>query len=130
MARTSRKSGKASLICVPVSLKAALYVRLSAEDNGKVGRDSIENQLELLQNFAEQTEQMQIVGVYIDNGQTGTDFERPEWERLMEDVKKQRVSCVIVKDLSRFARNYLEAGDYLQKIFPFMGVRFIAVNDR
>lgn len=130
MARTSRKSGKASLIRVPVGMKTALYVRLSAEDNGKAGRDSIKNQLEFLQDFAAQIEQIQIVGIYIDNGQTGTDFERPEWERLMEDIKRKRVNCVIVKDLSRFARNYLEAGDYLQKIFPFMGIRFIAVNDQ
>lgn len=130
MARKSRKGEQVSLPGIPDILPAGLYVRLSAEDNGRVGGDSIENQLELLQNFAEQTEQIQVVETYIDNGQTGTDFERPEWERLMEDVKKRRINCVIVKDLSRFARNYLEAGDYLQKIFPFMGVRFIAVNDQ
>lgn len=60
---------------IPDILPAGLYVRLSAEDNGRVGGDSIENQLELLQNFAEQTEQIQVVETYIDNGQTGTDFD-------------------------------------------------------
>lgn len=73
---------------------------------------------------------IRVAGTYIDNGQTGTDFERPEWERMMEDAKKGRINCIVVKDLSRFARNYLEAGDYLEEIFPFLGVRFIAVNDQ
>ena len=54
---------------------------------------------------------------------------RPEWEHMMTDVRTHKINCIIVKDLSRFAMNYLEAGDYLEKIFPFMGVRFIAVND-
>lgn len=130
MARTSRKKRQGSSLGVSGIMKAALYVRLSVEDNGSIGRDSVENQLELLQNFSNQFEQIKIVKTYIDNGQTGTDFVRPEWERLMGDVKNRIVNCIIVKDLSRFARNYLEAGDYLQKIFPFIGVRLIAVNDQ
>lgn len=157
MARTSRKQGKiAEQIKAPV-MKIALYVRLSDEDNGGKSVDGIDNQLELLLDFTRRLETMEtlkdtsmpfgrkvetlkdtyipsgnkieMVDTYMDNGQTGTDFERPGWERMMEDVKKGRINCVIVKDLSRFARNYLEAGDYLEKIFPFLGVRFIAVND-
>lgn len=128
MPRRSRKNGTKQL---ELSIwKTALYVRLSIEDNGKKGGDSAENQLDFLKNFAEQHEWMKIVESYIDNGQTGTDFERPEWERLLSDIRKRRVNCIIVKDLSRFARNYLEAGDYLQKIFPFMGIRLIAINDQ
>lgn len=130
MARTSRKSEKILSKDITLSIKAALYVRLSNEDNGGKGTDSIHNQLELLLNFAEKIENMEIVETYMDNGRTGTDFDRPEWERMLGDIKGQKVNCVIVKDLSRFARNYLEAGDYLEKIFPFLGVRFIAVNDR
>lgn len=130
MARTSRKKGQGSSMTVSGIMKAALYVRLSVEDNGSIGRDSVENQLGLLQNFSDQFEQIKVVKTYIDNGQTGTDFVRPEWERLMGDVKNRIVNCIVVKDLSRFARNYLEAGDYLQKIFPFIGVRLIAVNDQ
>lgn len=65
----------------------------------------------------------------MDNGETGVDFKRDEFERLMEDVRGGRVDCIIVKDLSRFGRNYIETGEYLEKVFPFLGIRFIAVND-
>lgn len=130
MARTSRKIDNILQQDRVPSVKAALYVRLSNEDNGGRGTDSIHNQLELLLNFAEEFENMEIVETYTDNGRTGTDFDRPEWERMLADIKEKKIDCVIVKDLSRFARNYLEAGDYLEKIFPFLRVRFIAVNDR
>ena len=130
MARTSRKIENTLPQNTVMPVKAALYVRLSNEDNGGKGTDSIHNQLELLLNFAEGIENIEIVETYTDNGRTGTDFDRPEWERMLSDVKEQKVNCIIVKDLSRFARNYLEAGDYLEKIFPFLGVRFIAVNDQ
>lgn len=129
MARTSRKNQETMKKTEVPVMKVALYARLSIEDNGCKGRDSIQNQLTLLQDFAGQLKNAKIIDTYVDNGHTGTDFARPEWERMMEDIKAQRVDCIIVKDLSRFARNYLEAGEYLQKIFPFMGVRFIAVND-
>lgn len=130
MARTSRKIENTLSKNRSLPVKAALYVRLSNEDNGGKGTDSIHNQLELLLNFAEEIENIEIVETYTDNGRTGTDFDRPEWERMLQDVNEQKVNCIIVKDLSRFARNYLEAGDYLEKIFPFLGVRFIAVNDQ
>ena len=143
MARTSRKQGKAIEQTKAPVIKVALYVRLSNEDNGGKSMDGIDNQLELLLEFTKRFEKeetlkdtcmpcgrkVEIIETYMDNGQTGTDFERPGWERMMEDVKKGRINCIIVKDLSRFARNYLEAGNYLEKIFPFLGVRFIAVND-
>ena len=129
MARTSRKQAFFVPETKNSAIKIALYVRLSNEDNGGKGKDSINNQLELLLDFSKQLEDAEIVETYIDNGHTGTDFERPEWEHMMTDVRTHKINCIIVKDLSRFARNYLEAGDYLEKIFPFMGVRFIAVND-
>ena len=130
MARTSRKQGKAAARFKPTAVEAGLYVRLSDEDNGGRSADGIDNQLEYLLEFVKQFEKMKVAETYMDNGQTGTDFERPGWERMMEDAKCGRINCIIVKDLSRFARNYLEAGDYLEKIFPFLGIRFIAVNDR
>lgn len=144
MARTSRKpgsslwgyldairqeEGKAAGPLKLPAVEAGLYVRLSNEDNGGKSTDGIDNQLELLLEFVKQFEKVKTVETYMDNGQTGTDFERPGWERMMEDAKCGRINCIIVKDLSRFARNYLEAGDYLEKIFPFLGIRFIAVND-
>lgn len=130
MARTSRKQVKNLQEDKAELMKIGLYVRLSDEDNGGAGKDSIKNQKELLIEFAHRIEQSKTVEIYVDNGHTGTDFARPEWERMMEDIKKHKINCVIVKDLSRFARNYLEAGDYLEKIFPFLEVRFIAVNDQ
>lgn len=129
MARTSRKQGKAAEQPKAPAMEVGLYIRLSNKDNGGKSADGIDNQLELLLEFVKQFK-IEIVETYIDNGQTGTDFERSGWERMMEDAKKGRINCIIVKDLSRFARNYLEAGDYLEKIFPFLGIRFIAVNDR
>lgn len=129
MARISRKANTAPDVHKRVLWNLAMYVRLSVQDNGLIGRDSVNNQLELIQNFVPKITDVSECYTYIDNGNTGTDFERMQWEQLMSDVRTKKVNCIIVKDLSRFARNYIEAGDYLEKIFPFLGVRFIAVND-
>ena len=72
---------------------------------------------------------LNLVGTFIDNGYTGTDFDRPEWQKLMEAVQAKEVDCIIVKDLSRLGRNYIETGEFLEKICPFFGIRFIAIND-
>lgn len=72
---------------------------------------------------------MQFCGLYCDNGRTGTNFQRPEFDRLMDDVRAGKIDCIIVKDLSRFGRNYKETGNYLERIFPYLDVRFVAVND-
>lgn len=108
---------------------AAAYVRLSVEDSGKPGADTIEGQKTLLTSFIEAQTDMELVALFCDNGRTGTDFDRPQFEKMMEEVRKGRVDCIVVKDLSRFGRNYKETGNYLERIFPFLGVRFIAVND-
>lgn len=129
MARTSRKK-QVDVESAAINMwRVALYVRLSVEDNGVIGRDSANNQSELVQDFVNKMENVSETCIYIDNGATGTDFKRTKWEQLAEDVKCRKINCVVVKDLSRFARNYIEAGDYLEKIFPFLGVRFIAIND-
>ena len=109
--------------------RTAAYVRLSVEDSGKPGADTIEGQKNLLLHFIENEKSLSLYGLFCDNGRTGTDFERPEFEKLMEAVKHGEVDCIVVKDLSRFGRNYKETGNYLERIFPFLGVRFIAVND-
>lgn len=70
-----------------------------------------------------------LISVYIDNGESGVNFHRSDFERLLEDVRTGKINCIIVKDLSRFGRNYIETGEYLEQVFPFLGVRFIAVND-
>ena len=109
--------------------RTAAYVRLSVVDSGKPGADTIEGQKNLLLHFIENDQSLTLYGLFCDNGRTGTDFERPEFEKLMEAVKHGEVDCIVVKDLSRFGRNYKETGNYLERIFPFLGVRFIAVND-
>ena len=109
---------------------AAVYARLSVEDNNRAGdRESITMQRYMLEKYVEAQTDMRLCGVFCDNGETGTNFERPEFERLMEEIRGRRIDCIVVKDLSRFGRNYVETGYYLEKIFPYLGVRFVAVND-
>ena len=113
--------------------KAGIYARLSS-DQDKVKNESVEMQVKIAEKYIEdinekQPEQIEIADRYIDLGKTGSNFKRDEFERLMQDIRLGEINCVVVKDLSRFGRNYLEAGNYIEKIFPFLGVRFIAVSD-
>lgn len=110
------------------SAKAGSYSRLSREDGDKLESDSIRNQRDFISDYAAR-KGISIAEEYIDDGYSGTTFERPAFERMMEDVKKKKINCIIVKDLSRLGRNYIETGRYLEQIFPFLGVRFIAIND-
>ena len=107
----------------------ALYIRLSKEDGGKNNSNSILNQKAVLMNFISEKEEFNLYSVYIDNGYSGTNFERPAFQKMIADMKLGRINCIIVKDLSRLGRSYLESGNYLEKVFPFYHVRFIAVND-
>ena len=109
--------------------QAALYVRLSREDGDKEESNSVSNQKDLLQQFAILEPDIFVHDVYVDDGWSGTNFERPDFIRMMKDIKLGVVNCVIVKDLSRFGRNYIDAGQYLEKLFPLMDVRFISVTD-
>ena len=110
--------------------QTAIYARLSIENSGKDDEgDSIANQISFCKDYLKDKNDLKLYDVYEDNGQKGTRFDRPEFQRLMDDVRSGKVKCIVVKDLSRFGRNYLEAGEYLEKIFPFMGVRFISITD-
>lgn len=133
MARPAKRRQQAEVKAVQHEVpseiyKTAIYTRLSREDNLDQS-DSIENQIALLEDYIAGRPYLHKVGVYIDNGFTGTNFDRPEWQRLMEDVKAGTINCIVVRDLSRLGRNYIETGDFLEKICPFLGIRFIAVND-
>lgn len=108
---------------------ADAYFRLSKEDGDKSESDSIVNQKALVKEFLKAHPEIQIYQEKIDDGFTGINFERPAFQEMLEDIRSGKVNCVIVKDLSRFGRNYIEAGRYIEKIFPYLGVRFIAVND-
>lgn len=111
------------------SFLAALYMRLSKDDGDKVESDSIRNQRSLLRDFVKQHSDITLVKEYVDDGFSGTNFERPDFQRMLEDARNHKINCIIVKDLSRLGRNYIETGRYLEKIFPVLGIRFIAVND-
>lgn len=108
---------------------ATLYLRLSRDDGDKEESNSITGQRELLRDYISQRPELREFAVRVDDGFSGSTFERPSFQKMIEDVKAGRTDCIIVKDLSRFGRNYLDAGEYIEKIFPFLGVRFIAVND-
>lgn len=93
--------------------------------------ESISHQKALIQNFINDSSELKgsVQYEFFDDGYSGTNFQRPSFERLLEKIKKGEINCVIVKDFSRFGRDYIELGDYLERIFPFMGVRFISIND-
>lgn len=121
--------------------RAAIYLRLSKEDgdlsfsrepsgNGKKGEsDSIVNQRALIQEFLKRCPDIEVVKEWKDDGITGTTFERPGFSDMMEAVRKGEIDCIVVKDLSRFGREYIETGRLIEKVLPQLGVRFIAIND-
>lgn len=136
MARTSNREQKKRLSLadnnaqnVTKIYRAVIYARISSEDDRKIASHTIENQMALLQEYVDSKEDMELVDCYCDRGITGTRFDRPEFSRMIMDMKLGKFNCIVVKDFSRLGRNYLEAGDYLEKIFPMYGIRFISVSD-
>ncbi len=111
----------------------AAYIRLSQEDsdNGveKQESNSVTSQKTLLNEFIKEHQDLVVYNTYIDDGFTGTDFNRPSFQRLLKDIQSGNVNCVIVKDLSRLGRNYIEVGNYIEQVFPLFNIRFIAIND-
>lgn len=132
MARKSRKQPAPSTEPAAVGMKvwkAALYIRLSVEFNGKRG-DSLETQRQIMEAHLAMCPDIEIVEVYIDNGTTGRTFERAAFLRMLEDIEAGKINCAVVKDLSRLGRNAIDSGYYIEKYFPLHQVRFIAVNDQ
>lgn len=105
------------------------YLRLSDDDGDKPESNSIRNQRSLITDYVKHHSDITLVEEYVDDGYSGTNFDRPAFQRMIEDAKKKKINCIIVKDLSRLGRNYIETGRYLEKVFPFLGIRFIAVTD-
>lgn len=110
--------------------KAADYARISREDGDKEESDSIGTQFDIIDDYIAHNDDITFIDRYSDDGWSGTNFDRPDFMRLMEDIKKGKINCVIVKDLSRLGRNYILVGQYLEMIFPMLNIRFISVNDR
>ena len=107
----------------------AIYIRLSVEDGDKVESNSVSNQRMLLNDFLGDNTEFNLYDYYVDDGYSGTDFERPEFKRMLKDMNEKKFNTIIVKDLSRLGRNYIEVGNYIERIFPLFNIRFIAVND-
>ena len=113
---------------------AAIYVRLSKEDGdvasaAKAESNSISNQKNLIKDFLKDKDDIIVVSERVDDGYSGSNFERPGFQMMMDDIRRGTVDCVIVKDLSRIGREYIDSGKYIERLFPALGVRFIAVND-
>ena len=109
--------------------QAAAYLRLSYTENRENESDSIANQKKLIEDYVKGRPDIELVSEKVDDGYSGILFDRPAFQEMMQDITEGRVNCVIVKDLSRLGREYIETGRYLRRIFPAYGVRFIAIND-
>ncbi len=110
-------------------LRTAIYLRLSVEDKRKKVDNSIDSQRSIVESFIELNPEFEIVAEFIDNGTTGTNFEREGFKSMINEVEKGNLDCIIVKDLSRFGRNVIDTGYYIEKFLPTHNVRFVAVND-
>lgn len=133
MARKSRKAQAQPVAEVKkeiTALPTAIYARLSVENSGKDDDgNSLQNQIAVCEDYLDGCPHLRLTEVYSDNGKTGTVFDRPAWNRLMDDVRTGKIQCIVVRDLSRFGRDYVETGSYLEKIFPALGTRFISVKE-
>ncbi len=134
MARKSRKNPEKNKIIqrelaevTTEKIKLGGYVRLSKDDGDN---DSIETQILMIRQYVADHDEFELVDIYSDDGVTGTSFDRPDFNRLIQDARLGIVQCIIVKDLSRFGRNYVEAGYYIETILPRLKVRLISINDR
>ncbi len=113
---------------------AAIYVRLSKEDgdvagSAKAESNSISNQKNLIRDFLKDKDDIIVVSERVDDGYSGSNFDRPGFQMMMDDIRRGKIDCVVVKDLSRFGREYIDSGKYIERLFPALGVRFIAIND-
>lgn len=110
-------------------LPAAAYIRLSREDGDKTESDSVGNQRKIIRDFIEGSGDLALFSEYVDDGWSGTSFKRPAFEQMIGEIEAGRIRCVVVKDLSRFGRDYIDTGRFLERYFPERGVRFISIAD-
>ena len=114
-----------------IDFNVGIYIRLSQEDKDKDKKyesdsESVINQRELLTNYVKNNN-FNLIGEYVDDGYSGTDFERPGFQKLIEDIEERKINCVIVKDLSRLGRDHIKTGYYMETYFPEKNVRFISI---
>ena len=109
-----------------MSYKVAAYLRLSKEEFSNVKEsNSITNQRQIIDNYLKEHKEYVLIDYYIDDGYSGTNFNRPEFQRMLEDIKNKKIDAIVIKDLSRLGRNYIETGNFIEVIFPAMGVSVI-----
>ena len=109
--------------------RAVKYLRLSRDDGDDRESESIENQRDIIENFINNSDDLEDVGEYIDDGYTGTNFNRPDFKRMIQDIESGKIDCIITKDLSRFGRDHIDTGYYLERYLPAKAIRYIAIGD-
>nr|WP_317359404.1 recombinase family protein [uncultured Tyzzerella sp.] len=129
MARKSRVQLQLNLNNHKKSFQVGAYARLSILNNNTDDENTIENQKNIILNYINNSDDFELVKFYEDNNKTGTNFNREGFENLLDDIKQKKINCIIVKDLSRFGRDYKECSNYIENILPFLNIRFIAIND-
>lgn len=130
MARKSRAQPLPIELLLEMALwKAGLYTRISVEDGDNTEQNSIGNQIKIGNHFIAGADDIRLVDTYSDNGYTGMNFERPGFQRLLADIRAGKINCVIVKDISRLGRHFVMTSNYVERIFPELGVRLICIND-
>lgn len=108
--------------------KVAKYIRLSDEDRGKKESESVENQRDIIDNFISKNIELEVFDEYVDDGYTGGNFDRPRFKQMIQDIEDGKVNCIITKDLSRFGRDHIDTGYYLERYLPRKNIRYIAIR--
>ncbi|MBS5853836.1 MAG: recombinase family protein [Clostridium sp.] len=111
------------------NIRVAKYIRLSREDGDDRESESVENQRDIIDNYIQEHEELIEAGEYVDDGYTGTNFNRPGFRRMLKDIEEEKIDCIITKDLSRFGRDHIDTGYYLERYLPTNNIRYIAIGD-
>lgn len=129
MARKSRYAVELKEEKKTAMLLAGVYTRLSIEDEDDEEQNSIGNQKKIALDYLKNKEDIVLAEYYVDNGYTGMNYNRPDYQRMMDDLRSGKINCVIVKDISRLGRHFVMTSEYVEKVFPMMNVRLICIND-
>lgn len=108
--------------------KVAKYMRLSRDDGDDRESESIENQRDIIDNYISEYEDLEVISEYVDDGFTGTNFNRPGFQKMLKGIEDGKIDCIITKDLSRFGRDHIDTGYYLERYFPSKAIRYIAIR--
>ena len=111
------------------NIRVAKYIRLSREDGDDRESESVENQRDIIDNYILSHEELIEAGEYVDDGYTGTNFNRPGFKKMLQDIQDEKIDCIITKDLSRFGRDHIDTGYYLERFLPANNIRYIAIGD-